>query len=211
MKRLEFDCIFDLADIMDTYVKSNISDDKYPSISVFAPFEIAKILIEDLILLGNSLGCIVELEDYEMSHYDKEYCIELTEDGISSEKIYHKDRYYDGGGDISYVHEDCNSKLLNHIESETVYEFGIGDNKYIADIDCCNCADESCPNKCSQNADKSKEKDEKYTEYSKDEDGDIHGFTVSKSDDNSYTSYSYYTSEKLDNNDVNKMLKIIGF
>jgi hypothetical protein len=48
-------------------------------------------------------------------------------------------------------------------------------------------------------------------EYSDNKDGDTHGFTASRSDENGYYSYSFYTSEKLDKNDIQKMLKDMGF
>ena len=86
--------------------------------------------------MGNSIGAILELEDYEMSHYDKEYCIYLTEDGITCEKTFNDGSYYNGGGDISYVHEDCNSKLLSHIDSKAIYEFGIDEDD---ECDCDDC------------------------------------------------------------------------
>ena len=138
MERIEFEDIYDLAEIMDSYVTSNVSEHEYPIISAYVDYKLAKTLVEILISMGNSIGAILELEDYEMSHYDKEYCIYLTEDGITCEKTFNDGSYYNGGGDISYVHEDCNSKLLSHIDSKTIYEFGI-------DEDYCDCDDcEEC-------------------------------------------------------------------
>lgn len=209
MKRLEFDCIFDLADTI-TSLLGDINND-YPVISVYGKYNVIKELLEDLIMNGISIANEIELQDYDVTHYDKEFVLYITLNGINVEKTYHDGTYYDNGGDISYVHEDCSSKLLKHIESETVYEFGTTDDEYTRGIDCCSCTDEDCPNKCLKNANKSKKTDEKYKKYSKDKDEDIHGFTASKSDDNGYMSYSYYTSEKLDNDDINKMLKIFGF
>ena len=136
MERIEFEDIYDLAEIMDSYVTSNVSEHEYPIISAYVDYKLAKSLVEILISMGNSIGAILELEDYEMSHYDKEYCIYLTEDGITCEKTFNDGSYYNGGGDISYVHEDCNSKLLSHIDSKTVYEFGIDED----DCDCSECA-----------------------------------------------------------------------
>ena len=138
MERIEFEDIYDLAEIMDSYVTSNVSEHEYPIISAYVDYKLAKSLVEILISMGNSIGAILELEDYEMSHYDKEYCVYLTEDGITCEKIFNDGGYYNGGGDISYVHEDCNSKLLSHIDSKTIYEFGIGEDD--CDCDCSECA-----------------------------------------------------------------------
>ena len=136
MERIEFEDIYDLAEIMDSYVTSNVSEHEYPIISAYVDYKLAKSLVEILISMGNSIGAILELEDYEMSHYDKEYCIYLTEDGITCEKTFNDGSYYNGGGDISYVHEDCNSKLLSHIDSKTIYEFGIGEDD---ECDCDDC------------------------------------------------------------------------
>ena len=136
MERIEFEDIYDLAEIMDSYVTSNVSEHEYPIISAYVDYKLAKSLVEILISMGNSIGAILELEDYEMSHYDKEYCIYLTEDGITCEKIFNDGGYYNGGGDISYVHEDCNSKLLSHIDSKAIYEFGIDEDE----CDCSECA-----------------------------------------------------------------------
>lgn len=44
-----------------------------------------------------------------------------------------------------------------------------------------------------------------------DEDDDIHGFTVSKSEDGKYTSHSFYSSEKLSDKDVKDFLKLLGY
>ena len=142
MERIEFEDIYDLAEIMDSYVTSNVSEHEYPIISAYVDYKLAKSLVEILISMGNSIGAILELEDYEMSHYDKEYCIYLTEDGITCEKTFNDGSYYNGGGDISYVHEDCNSKLLSHIDSKTIYEFGYDEDD---ECDCDDCDDcEEC-------------------------------------------------------------------
>ena len=162
MKRIEFEDIYDLAEIMDSYVTSNVSEHEYPIISAYVDYKLAKSLVEILISMGNSIGAILELEDYEMSHYDKEYCIYLTEDGITCEKTFNDGSYYNGGGDISYVHEDCNSKLLSHIDSKAIYEFGI-------DEDECDCSECTC------------KKDEKPATTSK-ESYFINGKSVDKSE-----------------------------
>ena len=141
LKKVEFDCICELANIMDDYILDNAPTGEYPIVSAYANYEVAKALVEALIMLENPIGAILELEDYEMSHYDREYVVYLSEDGVTCEKTYHKDGYYNGGGDISFVHEDCNSKLLSHIDSQTICEFGIrSDEDEECECDECQCA-----------------------------------------------------------------------
>ena len=179
MKRVEFDCICELANVMDDYILDNAPTGEYPIVSTYANYEVAKALVEALIMLDNSIGAILELEDYEMSHYDREYVVYLSEDGVTCEKTYHKDGYYNGGGDISFVHEDCNSKLLSHIDSQTICEFGIGSDEDEEECDCdecCGCCE--CDNELAIKSD-----------------DDMHGFTVNRSDENSYYSYSFYSTD----------------
>lgn len=132
---------------MDDYILDNAPTGEYPIVSTYANYEVAKALVEALIMLDNSIGAILELEDYEMSHYDREYVVYLSEDGVTCEKCYHEKGYYNGGGDISFVHEDCNSKLLSHIDSQTICEFGIrSDEDEECDCDeCCGCKEETKP------------------------------------------------------------------
>lgn len=191
MDRLNFENISELAEYMGNYVTVNSSKDEYPIISVYANYEIAKELVENLIAFGNNIGSILELESYEMSHYDKEYCVYLTEDGVTCEKEYHENRYYNGGGDISFVHEDCNSKLLSHIDSNTIYEFGFNN-----DDECC--CDE-CECAC--------QKDEKPATTSK-ESYFINGKSVDKSEfDKKYEEFE----EKYINNIQDMLLNHFEF
>ena len=192
MKRIEFGCICELAAIMDDYIWDNTFEDEYPVVSAYVKCEEAKLLVERLIEFGNPIGAILELEDYEMSHYDKEYVVYLSEDGVTCEKTYHKDDYYNGGGDISFVHEDCSSKLLNHIDSEFIYEFAVGECDECYDEDCdydCDCdfdcdCDECCG--CDDTNDK---------ELDIESDDDMHGFSINHSDENGTSSYSFYSTD----------------
>ena len=64
---------------------------------------------------------------------------------------------------------------------------------------------------CKDNEKTDKAKKDEHVEYSKDKDGDLHGFTASKSDGNSYYSYSVYTSDKLSVRDIQSLLQEVGF
>lgn len=44
-----------------------------------------------------------------------------------------------------------------------------------------------------------------------DGDNDVHGFTVSKSEDGKYTSHTFYSSEKLSDKQVKDFLKLLGY
>ena len=146
MKRLEFDCVFDFAE----YIISSLNevDEKYPVISVYGKYDVIKVLLENLIMSGAEIKESIELESYQIDYYDKEFVLYLTEDGVSVCKCWKYDGYLGCGGDLSFVHEDCSSKLLKHIDSKTIYEFGIVDVNDDTDEDCdcnecqCTCKEE---------------------------------------------------------------------
>lgn len=145
MNRTEFCCVYQLADAMAQYVEDNLTEYNYPVVAVYANYEVAKELVEALIMSGNGIGGILELESYEMSNYDKPFVIYLTEDGVTCEKIYRDGVYYRGESDIAFVHEDCNSAILDYIYSDVALEFGFTgecemDEEELDDLECdCNC------------------------------------------------------------------------
>lgn len=189
MNRLDFHCTFDLADTI-TALLGDINDD-YPVISVYGKYDVIKELLEDLIMNGVSIANEVELQDYEVAHYDKEFVLYITLNGINIEKIWRDDTYYSGGADITFVHEDCSSKLLKYIDSRTIYEFGY-------DEDECGC--DECEY-CDENSE-----DEGYTVNGKPatkEEFDGYVSQFKKSDEKPTTSTST-TTYKVNGKEVDK-------
>ena len=127
MNRLDFDCPFDLADTIAALLGD--IDDDYPVISVYGKYDVIKDILEDLIASGVSIANEIELQDYDVAHYDKEFVLYLTTNGVNVEKTYdvESDAYLSGSADISFIHEDCSSKLIKYVDSKTIYEFGYDD------------------------------------------------------------------------------------
>ena len=139
MNRLDFDYPFDLADTI-TALLGDIDDD-YPVISVYGKYDVIKDILEDLIMSGVSIANEIELQDYDVAHYDKEFVLYLTTNGVNVEKTYdvESDTYLSGSADISFIHEDCSSKLIKYVDSKTIYEFGYDEDDE-CDCDDCECA-----------------------------------------------------------------------
>ena len=138
MNRLDFDCPFDLADTI-TALLGDIDDD-YPVISVYGKYDVIRELLEDLIASGVSIANEIELQDYDVAHYDKEFTLYLTKNGVNVEKVWNDGTYYYGSADISFIHEDCNSKLIKYVDSKTIYEFGYDEDENEDECDCSECA-----------------------------------------------------------------------
>lgn len=171
------------------------SDDEYNSVDVVAKYEDAKEIIRELIGIGYGIAFIDGFGDPEWDGYDDAFVISLLDDEIWCEPVKRKDGYIFVEADVVYIFDDCNSKIISKIEADEVYEVEIGNEYDDCDGDCenCNCHDET------------------YLHTSEDENGNAHGFTASRSDGDSYMSYSYYSSDELSHEDIQKMLKVFGF
>ena len=187
-------------------IEDDIGSD-YPCISVYGQYDVIRDVLEELVRNGASITDI-ELESYDVSFYDKEFILCLIKDEditASVDKAWYNDRYFDDEPDVAFVHSDCSSKLLKHIDSDFIYEFEIVDDDEglsdTNDIRTC-CEHGSCDNI---------DGTEKYVEYAKDDDGDMHGFTASKSDGSSYSAYSFYTTDKLSKADIQSIMQEAGF
>lgn len=177
-------------DILDIYINRLYHTDK--TIGIVVNKEIAEYILDELVKIDETSIKEVDLVDY--MEVD-EYLVSVDDDGyitcVPIEDYVVLDKtdivYIDMDGDIK---QDIIDYCVN--EDKEVILFGQEDN---CDGDCenCNCHDET------------------YLNTSEDEDGNTHGFTASRSDGDSYMSYSYYSSDELSYEDIQKMLKSFGF
>lgn len=155
MDKLEFSSVDDFEKCVIESL-NDFTDDEYPAICVYGKFEFIKETLETLLTNGVKIHNSIELEDCEISGYDKEFELMLTQDGVAVSKMWHEDNeyheagYYDTGADVAFVHEDCCSKILSHIECDEIYEVVIGED--------CTCNECKCKERESKPASK-----EKYT------------------------------------------------
>lgn len=177
-------------DIISIYINRLYHTDK--TVGVVVNKEIAEYILDILIRLDETSIKEIDLVDY--MEVD-EYLVSVDDDGyitcVPIEDFCVLDKtdifYIDMNGDIK---QDIIDYCVN--EDKEVILFGQEDN---CDGDC-----ENCP-----------ANDETYLHTSEDKDGNAHGFTASRSDGDSYMSYSFYSSDELSHEDIQKMLKAFGF
>ena len=220
MKRLEFNTL-PASELLEAMVSTfdlwDTGDDDYPVITAYGKYDVIKKLLEEFIANGFEINGDICLETPDSTGYEKEFALYLTEDGVSVCKIFEDGRYFDEYPDVAFVHEDCNSKMLKNIESKLIFEFVFyehdekdDDDSCCDDCDDCDCYE--CDNRIRSKDIKCNETvADKLVEYSKDDNGDLHGFSVSKGDGDSYMSYSLYTSDKLSLRDIQSLMQEKGF
>lgn len=181
-------------EVIDTYEDVK-NDDEYNSVDIIAKYDKAKEIISDLVNAGFNISYISDFADPSFNKYNDAYVVGLFEDEIWCERAKKDTGYICLDSDVTYILGDCNSKIISNIGTKFKYEVCICDDDNDDCDDCCeNC--ESCDLELSKD---------------KNENKNAHGFTASKSDGNSYMSYSFYSSDELSHEDIKEMLKIFGF
>ena len=134
MKNLYFDDFEDLAcDIADKFdmVKDDLGD-----ISIIAKYEEAKEIISELSCIGYSLESI-RMSRPEWENYHEEYLISLNNDGIWCEPMKSDGKYLTDESTITYILDNCSSKVIPYCKGNIVFEVTVGTDK----CDCDECDD----------------------------------------------------------------------
>ena len=176
MERLEFNNYEEFArEVADTFDDIHYDDD-FNDIAIIAHYDDAKHIIREILCLGYDLNSI-ELKDPELGYDDVPYVISVC--GIDSEyevwcepMVRDNGEYIDDESSIIYVLDNCSSEVLKHLDSECIFEVGIGDE--------CSC--DECECACKKDI---------HVEA----DGDMHGFSVNHSGENGWSSYSFYSTD----------------
>lgn len=191
----------DIEDLV-TYMFEKLDGEE--SISVIANKNLAVSVMKELL---NCDDIVLDICDINSIDYDREYIISLHDEidtdywHVSVEQIYNyeKEKYFGTGGYVLF-HEDVNSKALVDMQKNKNIEMS-GYDWFVIGENTDRHKDEFC--KCNTN----NEMSEKCVEYSKDKDGDMHGFSASSSDGNSYYSYGFYSTDKNLVDEVFKKVK----
>ena len=177
-------------DIVEIYINKLYHTDK--TVGVIVNKEIAEYVLDNLIRLDETSIKEIDLVDY--MNID-EYLVSVDDGGVIT-VVPIEDFCVLDKTDIFYIDVDGDI-------SQDIIDYCVNDDKEVilfGQEDDCECDCENCP-----------ANDETYLYTSEDEDGNTHGFTASKSDGDSYISYSYYSSDELSHEDIQKMLKAFGF
>ena len=178
MERLEFNDYEDFAcEVADTFDDICKNDD-FDDIAIIAHYNEANQIIREILCLGYDLNTI-ELKNPELGYDDVPYVISIC--GIDSEHevwcesmIRDDGKYIEDESSVIYVLDNCSSEVLKYLDSERIFEVGIGDDACSCDECECACKKDEKPATASttkstykiNNKEVSKEEfDEKYEEF----------------------------------------------
>lgn len=193
-------------DAMDVY-------NGYNKILFVCKYEDAREILRELVYYDHEFKYL-NLEDYEGKGYEDEFYISINEDGILCEKAKsQKDgTYLYTDADLVYISSDSSSKILSKLNDDAiVYEYSFNEDENSEEYDdFCEYYYDRKEDKCFLD-DESELKEGEINVSPIKENDKVHGFNLSTYDDGAYRSYSYYSSDVLDEDTVRKILKDLNF
>lgn len=141
MKNLYFDDFEDfscvIADKFDRLDKEEFED-----IAVIAKPDEVKEIFKELVCMGYDI-CNITYERINWDGYDDEYILSMNHDGIWIEKFKKEDdKYLTDESTITYILDNCSSKVIPCCKGKNVYEVTVGIDE--DDCDCDDCSECAC-------------------------------------------------------------------
>ena len=136
MRNLYFDDFEDLAcDIADRF--DRLDKEEFEDIAVIAKPNEVKEIFKELVCIGYDI-CNITYERIDWDGYDDEYILSMNHDGIWLEKFKREDgKYLTDESTITYILDNCSSKVIPYCKGNTVYEVTVG----IENCSCDGCDD----------------------------------------------------------------------
>ena len=137
MKNLYFDNFEDLAcDIADKF--DRLDKENFEDIAVIAKPDEVKEIFKELVCMGYDI-CNITYERIDWDGYDDEYILSMNHNGIWLEKFKREDgKYLTDESTITYILDNCSSKVIPYCKGKIVYEVTVGDYECGCD-DCDDC------------------------------------------------------------------------
>lgn len=195
------DINFEYVEDFANYIVERAVNDEDLFLTVVGKFEEIKNIIKEMMVIADVDFEKIILFSPEDNDYTDEYVLDCwCDDGviqIGCVPAKRDGKYLNLLGDETYLFDNCPSKIIPLCEGSKLYFVSIED-----ECDCDDC-DGECICDCHN--------DDNYVKYFKIYNGELHGFTASKSNGNGYHHYSFYTTDTLSESDIHHMLKGFGF
>lgn len=200
MKTLYFDDIENFVEqVVKEYNKFQAKEKSdFRGIEIVAHYEVMYGIINLLVKNTDFRLYDINLEHPDTNNYYDEWLLTIDDLGeIWCERAKRASGYINIGSDVVFVHNDVSSKFVTTNKEANLVAFGIGEEDDFIPLSKC---EENCCSKCNESV-----------EYSKNEDGSLHGFSAARSDGNSYFGYTFYTSDDVSESFLKDILKEFGF
>ena len=133
MERLEFNDYEEFAcEVADKF--DELNKEEFEDIAVIAKPNEVKEIFKELVCIGYDI-CNITYERIDWDGYDDEYILSMNHDGIWLEKFKNENEYLKDESTITYILDNCSSKVIPYCKGKNVYEVTVG----IDEDDECGC------------------------------------------------------------------------
>ena len=138
MERLEFNDYEEFAcEVADKF--DELNKEEFEDIAVIAKPNEVKEIFKELVCIGYDI-CNITYERIDWDGYDDEYILSMNHDGIWLEKFKNENEYLKDESTITYILDNCSSKVIPYCKGKNVYEVTVG----IDEDDECGCDECEC-------------------------------------------------------------------
>lgn len=196
MNKAHFKSVVDLCDAILEINDLNEDNEHFEGVSVVGHYEVISEVLNYLVKNTNLEMYDINLCPSEINGYYDEYILSVDQDGdIWCQEAKYEGRYFQTEKEIIFVHSDVNSKFAVTNKGQEMIEFEYIDE---CDGDC-----ENCP--------LADLEDEILDDEDFEIDDDLHGFTLTTTDNDSYKCISFHSTQKIDDiSIVRELIKLFA-
>lgn len=211
MKRMLFEDIEELLDKICEIFDLNEDNDEFYGISIVGHYDIIADTLNYIIKNSDFEMYDISLAPSEVNGYCDEYILSIDSDGmIWCEEVKNGNEYLETEKEVIFVHSDVNSRFVVRNKNNLMIEFCF-DDEFECNGECLDCIRECSVDEFAFDVDydncELEPSDSELTAIV-DEEDKLHGFTYSSSNDGSYRSVSYYSTENLDEDRLKDLFRI---
>lgn len=194
METLKFSCIEDFCEYIVDTIYDITKEDSLNDVTVVAKYDEMKEIFAELIRYGYECMSVDTFHPVDFDGYDGEYVLMIYDNELWLSLARNKEGiYYDNcGASKVFILDNCSSKVIQTVDADNAFEVNIEElEEDDEESICCDCCEKCKP----------------VAEILKDKDDNVCGVTITKYTDNGYSTYSYFNSNGLSDDELIEKLE----
>ena len=190
METLKFSCVEDFCEYIVDTIHDIAKEDPLNDVTVIAKYDEMKEIFAELIRYGYECMSVDVFHPVDFDGYDGEYVLMIYDNELWLSLARNKEGvYYDNcGASKVFILDNCSSKVIQTVDADNAFEVNIEE---FEESICCDCCEKCKP----------------VAEILKDKDDNVCGVVITKYTDNGYSTYSYFNSNGLSDDELIEKLE----
>jgi len=194
LETLKFSCVEDFCEYIVDTIHDIAKEDPLNDVTVIAKYDEMKEIFAELIRYGYECMSVDVFHPVDFDGYDGEYVLMIYDNELWLSLARNKEGvYYDNcGASKVFILDNCSSKVIQTVDADNAFEVNIEElEEDDEESICCDCCEKCKP----------------VAEILKDKDDNVCGVTITKYTDNGYSTYSYFNSNGLSDDELIEKLE----